>query len=433
MLGGSLLKFKKLRFHRVFLILLVAAAASVLCPSSVAGRGLVRDSQFPDYTADPDLIEAPSGIVVDINTGAVLFEKNALKQYGPASLSKIATLTVAYQELDEGKVDSDDVVTVSERAWAANPNLAGSSLMFLEVDDEVSFSRLLEGLIIPSGNDAAIALAEHMHGSEQNTVRRMNQLADRLNMRDTRFATVHGLPAGQKQQTTARDIAKLTRHLCLHYPQALEITSQRSFQYGQVQTQYNRNNLLERDPRVVGLKTGWTSGSGYHLVGVAQDNGEFYAAVVMGIGAGDEDMSPQVGFQTREDDAHALLDWAFDVFAQQQVDSEDLEPTGVPVFKGDKRQIDLHIGEDIPSITVPEGTEDRLQYIVFVDKPLEAPLHADAPVGWVAVKWQTEDEDNPLELERWDLYPREDIGRGGWWRVVWDSIVLFFRELSADN
>ncbi len=423
------LLYAKLRLSVAVILVVFACVILTSMPASAKQQTshLLFESQFDDHLPAEEIVSAPSALVLDLNTGAVLFEKNSRQEYGPASLNKLASLILAFEALQQGDVAADELVTVSERAWAAN---VPGSKMFLEVGDEVEFSKLMTGMIVPSGNDASIALAEHLAGSEEAFVTRMNQLAERLNLGDTVFGTVHGLPA-EHQQTTVYDMGKLTRHLCLNYPQALEITSQRSFTYGQMDPQKNRNKLLSRDPRVLGLKTGWTPDSGYHLAAVAREHDEFYAAIVMGIGAG-EDVPYEVGAKRREDDAHALLKWAFDTFSAHSVDISAMQPEGVPVYGGKQRQVDLQIEPESAVVTIPQGTDDHLQYTYSVDDPLWAPLREDESVGHAAVMWQPEDEgDEVLKLGDWQLYPSQQVDRGGWLRVIWDRIVLFFRNLSG--
>ncbi len=411
----------------VLILLIILFAALSAAPAWGRGSAQVESTPFPGHTFEAELVTAPSAILLDVNTGRILFEKDPGEAYAPASLVKIATLALTYAAVDEGRAARDDTVTVSENAWAA---AVGGSVMFIEVGDEVSLGTLMEGMIVASGNDACIAIAEHLAGSEGRFIGWMNDLAGELGLQDTVFGSVHGLPA-QGQVITPRDVARLVRHFCLTYPQATEITTQTSFTYGGI-SQDNRNRLVARDPRVIGLKTGRTFDSGYHLVATAQDGDEFYAAIVMGIGAG-EDMSEATGSRLRETDASMLLDWAFEGFDRISLDLADELPPTVTVYKGREREVQLRVEPSRPAITAPNGTEDQIEIRVCLEEVAIAPLSEGDVIGTASAYWlsQPEGDGDEILLGRWDIHPARDVEAGNWWRRMLDSVILFFRGLVS--
>ncbi len=387
----------------------------------------VVSRSFPGHTLNPDSFEAASVIVMDIRTGALLFEKAPDASYGPASLSKIVTLALAYRAIEEGRAAYDDMVLVSERAWAAN---VPGSKMFIEVGEEIPLETVMTGMIVASGNDASIAVAEHLAGSAEVFVDRMNDMARELGMRDTYLGTVNGLPA-EGQRVTPRDIARLVRYFSMTFPQSEEITTQESFTYAGI-TQPNRNGLVFRDERVTGLKTGYTRESGYHLVATARDGDDHYAAIIMGIGAGIEDQSEPEAIATREREALAVLNWAFDNFTMHAVNVEPALPEDVRVYGGEPLSIPVRVGEE-PAVIVPEGTEDQIRVEVSLGEVARAPLSREDVIGTLNLYWEPSDDDEPLHLGLWTVHPAQDVERGSWWRRMIDSILLFFQRLRGDG
>ncbi len=392
-------------------------------PNEVVSRS------FGGHTFDADVLEARSAILLDIHTGALLFEKEADVSYGPASLAKIVTLALTYRAIEDGRACPDDLVLVSERAWAMNPELRRSSLMFIEVDEEIPLETLMTGMIVASGNDACIAVAEHLAGSVEVFVGWMNQMVQELGMGDTYLGTVHGLPA-EGQRIIPRDVARLVRFFTLTYPQAEEITRQESFTYAGI-SQDNRNGLVSRDERVTGLKTGYTRESGYHLVATARDGGQHYAAIVMGVAAG-EDVPETVAGPIRERDAQLLLDWAFDTFDRHTVEVGAALPTEVRVYGGQPRTVAVGV-EEHPAVTIPTGTEDSIRIGVSVAPFPVAPLSAEDVIGIVELYWEAPAESEPVHLGEWTLHPAGEVERGSWWRRMVDRLLLFFLRLRGDS
>ncbi len=401
----------------VLLSLFIIATATVA--SASGGYGL-RSRAFPGYEPPGELV-ASSAMVVDLITGDVLFEQNADARMGPASLVKVATLSMVFEALEEGRIALDDEIEVSERAWSAN---VPGSKMFIEVGERIPLHDLMQGIAVASGNDACIAVAEHLGGTEEGFVASMNRLARDLDMEDTLFANSHGLPA-EGQYTTARDVAKLARYFSLRFPEGENYTSQEEFVYGVATPHRHWNGLLFRDDRVVGLKTGYTGDSGFHLAATARDGDRYYLAVVMGIGA-ENSMEYPEGTATREDEALRLLNWAFENFELYDVPAPDELDDTVRIYGGSILDLGLHMDPNRGALTLPTGTGESLVYRVDIEEPLRAPLSTDDPVGSVEVFWPTGDGEEELHLATWSVFPGEDVAPGGLWRRFIDWLILLF-------
>ena len=228
----------------------------------------------------PPQIAAEAYLLVDADTDAVLVAHNADEQLPPASLTKLMTGYVLAAEIAAGRVSRDDLVTVSTNAWSQNPIFNGSSLMWIEPGKDVTIGQLEKGIVISSGNDATVAVAEHIAGSERAFADLMNRYAMELGLTGTYFVNSHGLPHPQ-HLTTATDLVKLAAAIIRRFPDHYSIYSQREYTYNDIR-QFNRNTLLGEDPSVDGLKTGYTSEAGYGLVASAQRNGMRLISVVMG-------------------------------------------------------------------------------------------------------------------------------------------------------
>ncbi len=411
---------------RNFLRLLGVMMLVVLLFSTPAGADTadydLRDRVFPGV-APPMQLQANSAMVVDLVTGDILFEENADERMGPASLVKIATLALAFEALSEGTVSLEDQVPISERAWAAN---VPGSKMFIEVGDEIPLDLLVQGVAVASGNDASIAVAEYIGGNEDAFVNAMNRLGDRLGMDNTQFRNSHGLPA-EGQYTTARDMAKLARYFSLRFPEAERYTSQKEFVYGVETPHEHWNGLLFTDERVVGLKTGYTSESGFHLAATARDGDRHYLAIVMGIGK-ENTMDYPEGTATRENEAGGLLDWAFDTFVLATLDLSDTLPGEVRVFGGNPQYVPLKASK-VQNLTLPKGAEEEIAYAVDIDSPLRAPLSMDDPVGTVEAHLEIGgDPDARYHLGEWHVYPERAVPYGGLWRRFIDWLILLFSD-----
>ena len=227
----------------------------------------------------PPTIDADAYLLMDATTGRVLVEQNADERLPHASLTKLMTAYILAEEIDAGRLSLDDVVPVSRTAWSQNPTFRGSSLMWIEPGKEVTVGQLEKGIVISSGNDATVAIAEHIAGSEEAFAGMMNNYAQELGMASTFFVNSHGLP-DPEHLTTARDLATLASATIRNHPDRYEVYREKSYTYNDIK-QFNRNLLLREDPSVDGLKTGYTSVAGYGLVASAQRDGMRLISVVL--------------------------------------------------------------------------------------------------------------------------------------------------------
>jgi len=345
---------------------------------------------------------------MDHESGEVLAQGNADARLEPASLVKIMTSYVVGQALSNDALRGSDRVTIDNAASAAgNAQLQGSSLMFLKPGDRVTIDDLNKGMVIQSGNDACIALANYLAGSEQAFVDAMNEQARQLGMFNTRFKTVHGL-AAEGQYSSARDMALLSRALIEQLPAEYALYREKGFSFNQVQ-QYNRNRLLWSTSLAVdGLKTGNSSAGGYSLVTSAQLNGRRLIAVVLGA-----ESSP-----LRFQESVKLLKWGFRTFETITPIKADDVFMSKRVWFGDARQVKLNAGAH-PAISVPYGQADAVQISTILDSPeLHAPLQAGQVVG--VVNFQVGDR----HIAEKPLVVMEAVAEGGWFSRVWDFLLL---------
>jgi D-alanyl-D-alanine carboxypeptidase (penicillin-binding protein 5/6) len=317
-------------------------------------------------SADPPLfnVAATSAVLFDAKSGQVIFEQNAQQTVPPASLAKLMTLYLAYDAIKSGSVTLNDNVLISKKAWETK-----GSKMFIEVDKRVQFQKLLEGIASISGNDACIAVAEHMAGMEEVFVVKMNEKVKLLGLTQTQYANVSGLPA-DSQYTTASDMATLSYNYIKDHPEALPIHGIKQFTFSGI-TQPNRNGLLWLDEGVDGLKTGWISDEeGYHLVATAKKGDQRLIAVVMGAR----------NQRTRENEALKLLTYGFKNFSTVTVLSQDEPIATIPVWKGSVNQVSLRAAEP-GVVTVPAGEDQELTLRKTIPDRLSAPVPAGAEVG----------------------------------------------------
>ncbi len=360
----------------------------------------------------PPTIAAKSYIMIDANSGEVLVEGNADEQHPPASLSKMMTSYVAEVELTADRLDLDDRVRISERAWRT-----GGSKMFVLVDTEVSVEDLMRGIVIQSGNDASIAMAEHLAGSEENFAEIMNQYAQQMGLTNTWFGNSTGLPENMTGlppgQTTARDMAELARRVIVDHPQFYGWYSEREFTYADI-TQSNRNRLLWQNPSVDGLKTGYTADPGYSLVASAVEDDMRLITVVMGT----------TSEQARLQETQKMLGYGFRYFESQKLYEgvETLEEARL--WAGQADTVPLGLSEDL-FITIPKGSGDSVRTVFDIDAHLEAPVAVGDALGSLRVLRGEE-----LLVER-DLVALAAVDQGSLFKRIWDRIILFFIGLFS--
>jgi len=354
---------------------------------------------------EPFEVTARSAVLMDALSDEVVFTQNPEEKIGPASLSKIMTLYLAYDALKNGHAGLGDSVIVSERAWRM-----GGSQMFIEVGESVKFDDLLKGIAISSGNDACVAVAEYLAGTEEVFVDNMNKKAKELGLKNTVFKDSSGLPQ-EGQYTTALDMARLARRLALDHPEALEVTSLREFKFNGI-SQPNRNKLIFADEGVDGLKTGYTQESGYHLVATAKKDGQRFIAVVMGT---END-------KIREREALKLLNYGFRNFSTVRFFGKGEVLKKIEVWKGKKGEVEL-AAEDSGIITLPKEQEKSVSVVYELPNWITAPVEKGSTVGKAYIKLQGK------TIKQVNMVTKEKVPEA--WGLVrlWHSIILFFKSL----
>jgi serine-type D-Ala-D-Ala carboxypeptidase (penicillin-binding protein 5/6) len=350
----------------------------------------------------PPEIAATGHILIDFNSGSILSENNADARLEPASLTKIMTAYVVLRELREGNITLVDEVPVSEKAWRTP-----GSRMFIEVDTKVSVEQLLKGMIIQSGNDASVALAEHIAGSEDTFARLMNQHAKRLGMNASNFMNSTGLPHPD-HYTTARDIAKVSEATIREFPEYYPWYAERVFTYNGIKQQ-NRNRLLWRDDSIDGVKTGHTEAAGFCLVTSAMRDGMRLTSVVMGTSSENE----------RAKQSLALLNYGFRFFETHRLYGAGEVLHQSRVWKGHKERLSLGLPRDL-YITIPRGRYQDLSASMDVKPRIMAPIAKGSEMGRVAVALEGE------AVADVPLIALEPIDEGGIVRFVTDSVLLWF-------
>ena len=349
----------------------------------------------------PD-VKAASWMLLDFESGWILGGENYDLRIEPASLTKLMTSFLIFEALKKGEIKLTDTVYVSKKAWKT-----GGSRMFIQVDTHVVVEELLKGLIIQSGNDAAVALAEHLGGSEEGFAVRMNQKAAELGMINSHFINSNGLP-DEDHYTTAYDMMILSRALIRQFSDLFSLYSTREYTYNEI-TQKNRNVLLWRDSSVDGLKTGYTKAAGYCLIGTAKRDGMRLMAIVTGTESR----------KVRADSVHALLQYGYAAYDGLLLYPPGKEVSSLPLWMGEENtaalSVDHHLG-----LVYPKGHKSRLTAALSVPEELEAPLAAGTEVGTITVKY----DGKPLTEQ--PLFITEDYVEGPWWSKLFDSVHRLF-------
>lgn len=379
-----------------FLMCLVLAALVAASHAQPVPEAAKTDLPAPTLTAR-------SWVLVDHNTGWILAEHQSDEVIEPASLTKLMTAYLVFSELKKGVMSLDDKVHVSKKAWQT-----GGSRMFIEVDTQVSVENLLKGLIIQSGNDAAVALAEHVAGTEEAFAARMNDTADRLGMENSNFTNAPGLP-DPDHYSTARDLSILAAALIREFPDYYKWYSIREFTYNDI-TQPNRNVLLGRDDAIDGVKTGYTENAGYCLIGSGRKDGMRLVAVVTGTD------SPN----RRAEEVHALLKYGFASYESKLLFDGGKAAARVPVYKGKRDNVSVAVERPL-YVTVAKGKEPELKADLQLPDSTMAPVNSGQPLGEVKVTLAGD------ALVDAPLVAMNTIERGTWWQVALDSVLLWFR------
>ena len=384
-----------MRFVRTFARDVCLAFALLIAAQLAAEEPAVAPIALPKVTAK-------SYYLVDFSTDRVLSANAADEQLAPASLTKLMTAYVVFGALESGRIRLDERAHVSTRAWRT-----GGTRMFIDVNSDVGIDDLLHGLLIQSGNDAAVALAEHVAGSVDAFVIEMNAAAQKLGMRNTVFKNPHGLPA-RGHYTTARDLAVLAKAIIDEFPDFYGIYAEREYSYNGI-AQNNRNALLSRDPSVDGLKTGYTESAGYCLVSSAKRDGMRLIAVVLGA------PSPRV----RNDGAQKLLDYGFANFETHKLYSAGQELDNARVWGGEVEFARLGLTEDV-YVTIPRGSYPKLAAKMDVLAQLAAPLVRGTAVGEVSVSF------DGAPLLKSPVVVLANVLDGGVWARMRDELGLLW-------
>ncbi len=351
----------------------------------------------------PPAIASRSYLLVDFDSGRVLAEEHADERMEPASITKLMAAYVVFQAIKEKRLKLDDLVTISEHAWKAE-----GSRTFVQVGTQVPVEVLIKGMIVQSGNDATIALAERVGGSEPAFAQMMNEYSKRLGMRGSNWENASGLP-GDGHFTTARDISILSRALIREFPDLYKYYSMREFTWNNIK-QPNRNGLLTRDPSVDGIKTGHTESAGYCLVTSAKRDQMRLISVVMGTKS----------IRAREDASAALLNYGYTFFETTKVKSKGETILQPRVFKSESEIAPVGITADI-YVTVGRGEAAKLKTTATLTEPLIAPLTPSTVVGQLTVTAPDGDV-----LTRVPLKPLAAVPEGGLWTRMVDSAMLWF-------
>ena len=379
----------------------MAAERTVAAPLSEFTAATNASGIKPPPIPAPPKVQARGYILLDFASNQRLAASNENERLEPASLTKLMTAYAVFHALKDGRIKLDDQVRVS--AYARDQD---GSRMFIDVGTQVSVENLIQGMIVQSGNDATVALAEHVAGSEPVFVDLMNQYAQQLGMVSTRFQNSPGMP-GPEHYTTAHDIALLASALIREYPDYYKWYSQRSFTWNKI-TQPNRNGLLDRDASVDGLKTGYTESAGYCLVASAQRDGMRLISVVMG--------SPSV--RAREDASAALLNYAFGFYQTRKLYPNKAPVMTVKVWKGAADEVPLGVIQDIYT-TLPRGQESLLSAVADVPDPLLAPLDPAKAAGQLRISL------GDKVIGAYPLHPMSEVPEAGFFGRLADDVKLW--------
>ncbi len=356
----------------------------------------------PTIIPSPPSLSAKGYVLMDYNTGEVLVEKNADIRLNPASLTKLMTAYVAGQEMSSGNISKDDVVVVSRNAWAKN--FPDSSKMFIEVGTKVSMNDLYRGLIVQSGNDASVAIAEHVAGSEKAFVGLMNSWANKLDLDKTSYTNPHGLDS-RGLYSTPRDIAKLGQAIIRDLPDIYPLYSETEFTYNGI-TQYNRNGLLrDRSLNVDGMKTGYTSGAGYNLATSATNGDMRLISVVMGSNSA----------KSREMESKQLLSFGFRFYETVQPSEAGEEIAIARVWMGNKDKVPVGLDQQV-YITLPKSEANKLNASIEYNSDISAPIHKGDVLGKVVYK--VEDK----EVKSANLVALNNVEEGSWFKRLTELV-----------
>ena len=361
------------------------------------------------FIPDPPTLKAQSFVLMDAESKTVLAEGNAHLKVPPASLTKIMTDYVTAAEIEAERLRMDELVEVSTNAWKTE-----GSEMFIREGTKVSVEDLLRGIIVQSGNDASVALAEHIAGDEVEFAKIMNSYAKELGLKNTHYENSTGLPHPE-HLSTAYDSALLAQALISRFPSQYEMYSELEFTYNEI-TQPNRNRLLTIDPTVDGVKTGYTDEAGFCLVASAERNGLRLITAVMGTSSDQE----------RINDTRKLLNYGFRYFERRLVAGKQNRFDRLYVKKGAGKGLQVHIKEDLYRL-VPAGGDDGTKFQIYLPEPLDAPIKKDAVVGALIVSIDDK------EVARSDVYAMYEVKKINFFTEMWNGVKSWFSTVPKEE
>ncbi|MBQ0762988.1 D-alanyl-D-alanine carboxypeptidase family protein [Marinobacter psychrophilus] len=367
----------------------------------VAGNALAQTVLIPA----PPQIAGSSYVLMEPKSGHVIMENNSSERLPPASLTKMMTAYIVERELDEGRIAMGDMVPISVTAWQT-----GGSRTFVREGTSVTVEDLLRGVVIQSGNDASVALAEFVAGSEGAFVDIMNQQAELLGMTNTNFENATGLPS-PNHYSTAQDLALLAQATINDYPETYPIYAEKQFTFNNIR-QPNRNSLLWRDNSVDGLKTGHTEEAGYCLVASAKRDDTRFIAVVMGARSA----------ESRSQEVQKMLNYGFRYYQSERLFSAGQELIESPVWGGVANTLPVGVLEDV-HVTISRGARNQLESVIDLDSVVKAPVSAGDELGRIRVSYQGE------VLVDQPVLALVDVPDGGFFKRIWDAVKLFFVQL----
>jgi len=367
-------------------------AAGRLCAAAFLAIVLIV-AAWPAAAAERFETRAAHALLMDAETGTVLFQKAADQPMPPASMAKLMTMLVVFEALKTGQLHLDDEFMVSENAWREGGANSGGSTMFAKLGSSIKLSDLMRGIIVQSGNDACIVVAEGMAGTESTFADLMNAEARKLKLENSHFTNATGLP-DPDQHVTAHDLAVIARRIIYDFPEYYEIYSETEFTWNKIR-QHNRNPLLSMGIGADGLKTGYTEESGYGLVGSAVRDGQRLILVMNGLTSEKE----------RAEEARKLMEWGFNAFERISLFDPGEVVAEANVFGGDRATVPL-VGKGAVNLFVPRGSRDLIKGRVVYKGPVPAPVDEGQEIGALQISLDGE------VLQKTPLYAADDVGVG---------------------
>jgi len=398
----------------------LAASATLCAVAFAAAQSVPVPNAAPSNSVQIPAAPAPAGasawLLMDFSNGQILAGANPDARVEPASITKVMTSYVVAAEMKAGKIKRTDQVLISENAWSGGGGGTDGSTSFLPLGSMVSLDELERGMVIQSGNDAAIALAEHIAGSETAFVELMNTYAKKIGMNNTNFANPHGL-SDPNHYSTARDLALMGRAMIRDFPEAYAYNKIKEYTVNGIR-QHNRNGLLWKDTSVDGIKTGHTSAAGYCLLASAKRGEQRLVSVVLGI----QTDSQKQGFDLRENGNLALLNWGFRFYETRTLYTPDKVIASPRVWKGKNNTVALAVAMPF-SVSLPRGKFDALKANIDLPKHVIAPLAAGQKVGTLKISL-----DGKVVAEA-PLVAKVAVAEAGFFGRLWDGFLMWWDNL----